>query len=597
MKKSLYARVNGEAAKGERGVTVFVTAAALLFLIPMVGLSIDGGMAFLVKSRLGAALDAAALAAGRSVVLGSDVPGAQAAAQTAATQFFNANFPSQYMNTDSSNRSVTATLTPQNNGTLSISVTASVSEPMYFMRWLGVNNMTIAATGTATRRNLVMMLVLDKSSSMGSRSAGVPTVIDYSSATSCEAMVYNAIQFINNFSPFDTIGMISFNNTAFLDYSPSTHFKDSGSSGMTQAIGNITCGGNTNTTAALNLAAQQITGVGQRLAVNHIVLFTDGVANGISADFPIRTQVDTRLGPCDHSAAACLGIADTPAGNNAKCNDLTGKGLCTNMPACTATGGTLRAVLAQQAGFSLDTPANPPGNNGRNLAPAFSTESVGSSPSGCPSTDTARATQVVAYIPSTDRFGNSTSGPWDNTVEGNNTDHVNWHCMPSGAPVTPGNSSCKSLTDLWTKPAYSALGVGAPSNKFTAGPYINQFRPDLPNTIGITSLNTAVNQANTIRGTAGFNITIDTIYLQGNGGDPVEPTFLQIVSNQPTLQTSIYEASTYNANLDPPYDFTTTTNTNYVANQSTGVFAATASTSQLANAFGRIASSLLRISQ
>jgi Flp pilus assembly protein TadG len=560
---------------GERGVAIYITAAALLFLIPMAGLAIDGGMAFLIKSRLGGAMDAAALAAGRSVSLGNDVSGAETAAQTAALTFFNSNFPSGYMNTDTSNRSVSATLTPQTNGTLLINVTGSVSIPTYFMRWVGVNNITVSAKGQATRRNLVMMLVLDKSSSMGSRTSSVgtmPTSIDYSSAQSCEAMVYTAGQFIQNFSPYDTIGLVTFNNTATLDYSPSTNFKSSGSAGITQAIANISCGGNTNTTGALNLAASQITSVGQKLALNHIVLFTDGVANGVNADFPIRTQVDTRLGPMGVGTAPT-----TPSGNPTNCSDTSGTKECVNMPACTTTAGTLRAVLAQAANFSVN-------GGSRNLNKSLSTDSTPTAPSGCPNSDTARTSQTIAYIPDTDRFGNSTSGPWDNTLE-----QVNQHCAPSGAPITPGNSSCKNLTDLWSN--YSTVGYGAPSNKYTSGPYSGKFRVDTPNAIGVTSMNSAVNQASTIRGTADYNITIDSIYLQGNGSDPVAPSFIQIVSNQKNLQSSIYEASTY------PYTPTYTTNPYYQSSQAVGIYAETSSTTQLATAFSQIASSLLRISQ
>jgi Flp pilus assembly protein TadG len=558
-----------------RGMAVYVTALSLLFLIPMVGLAIDGGMAFVVKSRLGAALDSAALAAGRSVVLGSDVSGAQTAAQAAAVSFFNSNFPSGYLNTDTATRTVTASLTPQTNGTLQITVAGNVSVPTYFMRWLGVNTMNVAAVGTATRRNLVMMLVLDRSSSMGSRQTSVgtmPSSINYNTATSCEAMVYTAGQFINNFSPYDTIGLVSFDMTATLDYPPSTNFKASGTAGIAHAIANINCGGNTNTAGALNLATTQITTVGQKLALNHVVLFTDGVANGVNADFPIRTSQDTRLGPSASSPTP----PSTPSGNVSNCADTSGTKAC-NMPACTTKAGTIRGVLAQGAGFAV-------AGGSRGLYQTFSTDPTPANVSGCPTSDPQRANQVIAYIPNTDRFGNSTSGPYDNVLE-----QVNQHCAPSGAPITPGNSACKNLTAPWS--SYPTTGYGAPSNKYTAGPYSGYFRNDTPNAVGITSLNTAVNQASATRATVGYNITIDTIYLQGNGGDPVAPNFLQIVSNQPNFQSSIYEASTY------PFTPTITTNPYFQSSQATGVYVATASTQQLSNAFALIASSLLRISQ
>jgi hypothetical protein len=79
---------------------------------------------------------------------------------------------------------------------------------------------------------------------------------------------------------------------------------------------------------------------------------------------------------------------------------------------------------------------------------------------------------------------------------------------------------------------------------------------------------------------------IDTVYLQGNGSDPVDPSFLQIVSNQQNIQPVIYDSTA--AVYANPY---------YQSTQPTGIWAATASTLQLESLFQEIASSLLRISQ
>src|ERR1017187_9342332 len=91
----------------QRGIATMLTAITLLFLIPVVGLSIDGGLAFVIKGGLSSAMDSAALAAGRGLNLGSDLPTAQASALAAATQFFNANFPPGYMNTSLTGRILT----------------------------------------------------------------------------------------------------------------------------------------------------------------------------------------------------------------------------------------------------------------------------------------------------------------------------------------------------------------------------------------------------------------------------------------------------------------------------------------------------------
>jgi len=617
----------------ERGMATVITAISLLALVPMVGLSVDGGLAFIVRARLGSALDSAALAAGRGLTSGTTQSQAQASGTTAATNFLLANFPPGYLNTNypgnsGNNYGVTSTFTPNPVGTLSITVTATVNSPTYFMRWIGVNTLPISATGQATRPNLVIVLVLDKSSSMGNRDSAVgtmPATINYTTASSCEAMVYNANAFTQNFSPFDTVAEISFDATAHIDYAPSTNYKSSGATGVSHAIAGISCGSNTNTTGALAQAAAVINAVNQPAALNHIVLFTDGVANGINANFPVRTaaslngQVDYRMGPGLPICTGCTSGQITA--NNTACADSSGQSLC-DMTTCATGGTTIQGVVTQVSGFAVT------GGN-MNMYPAFdqpfpyttttsgSGDATPAAPAGCTSgsysnLNNAGAVQMdLAYIPATDRFGNSTSSPWGTTTWDGVIEQVNSHTAPSGTPITPGNSATKNLTGLWS--SYTTTGTGtalpgySPSNRFPSGPFTGDFRIDLPNTVGITSMNTAVNEATAIRtnaaaGTnpAGFanpttkyTVAIDAIYLQGNAGDPVDPLFLQYLTNQAylTVPSSIYTATTY------PYTITYTANPNYSASQIQGAYASTASTTELASAFSQIAASLLRVTQ
>ena len=550
----------------ERGIATFIVAVSLMVLIPIVGLAVDGGVAFVVRTRLSAAMDSAALAAGRGINLSDTVANAQAQATTQATNFFNANFPPGYLNTDAStsNRTVTPTFTlSTDTGLLTISMTGTVQAPTYFMKWLGISSLTVSATGTATRKNLVMEIVLDKSSSMGSRqtSAGTMPSSIGSNATSCEAMVYSTGKFTDYFSPYDKLGEISFDYTVYDDYTASTNYWNN-TNGINSKIANITCQNNTNTTAALYKAYQDIKAINEPLAQNVIVLFTDGVPNGVNANFPVRTSVDSRYGP-----------ATSGSGLSSSCTDTSGTMLCANMPACTATAGTVKGVIAQEAGFNV--------NGGTRGGPfkMFSSDSTPTTPSGCPSSGTAFTSQTIAYIPDTDYFGNSTSGAWDGWLY-----QVNSHTAPTGTPITSGNSATKNLGDLWSN--YPTTGAGYASNKFQSGTYSGKFRSDTPNAIGVTAMNSAANMAATIRADTTYNIVIDTVYLQGNGSDPVDRSFLQIVSNQKTIQPIIYDstASAY-------------TNPYYVNTEQQGIWAATTSATQLTAMFQQIASSLLRISQ
>jgi Flp pilus assembly protein TadG len=613
----------------EKGIAVYLTAFFMLVMIPIVGLAIDGGYAFVIRTRLSAAADSAALAAGRGINLASTIAAAQAQATSQATTFFNANFPSGYMNTSTvaSTRVITPTFTVGTDsngnpsGVLTITMFVSVQAPTYFMKWLGIPYVTVNDLGSATRRNLVLELVLDKSSSMGTRDTGVGTIPGSinSSSSSCEAMVYSAIQFLQYFSPYDYLGEISFDATVYDDnnagsdgsYTASPNYWESGSAGMANSISDIQCGSNTNTDAALYRAYQDIKTVNQKLAQNVIVLFTDGVPNAVNATFPVRTKVDSRLSPAQ--GAASPGCGDT-GGTTLCTNGVAGAVVCGGahpasgcvagtasaggsgtggMGVCTTTTGTVAGVIEQWANFAIN------GGNRNGIDPMFSTDATPTIPSGC-SGGIQATSQTIAYIPNSDYFGNSfinitnssgstVASPWFQWIYGDtnsSSDYVNYSCAPAGTPITSGNSNCKNLGSSWTVSPYSTMGVGYNNNTFTGGPYKGYLRPDTPNSIGVASMTSAANMAYTIRSDTTYNPVIDTVYLQGNGTDPVDRSFLQIVSNQQNIQPIIYDSTA--AVYANPY---------YQSTQPVGIWAATASTLQLESMFQEIASSLLRISQ
>ncbi|WP_236422739.1 TadE/TadG family type IV pilus assembly protein, partial [Escherichia coli] len=56
----------------QRGAVAIMVAIAMLVLLGVVGLTIDAGLAYLIKARLNAALDSAALAGARAVTTGNN---------------------------------------------------------------------------------------------------------------------------------------------------------------------------------------------------------------------------------------------------------------------------------------------------------------------------------------------------------------------------------------------------------------------------------------------------------------------------------------------------------------------------------------------
>jgi len=142
------------------------------------------------------------------------------------------------------------------------------------------------------------MLILDISGSMGGRaSVGTIPATVTSTTNSCDAMIYSASKFLNYFSPYDYVGIATFGTSARVNYPPSTNFKNGGASGANEVLRNLNCGGWTNTAPSINLSYNQILNVGLKLAMNEILLFTDGMPNQVTGTFPLRTQRDTRYGP------------------------------------------------------------------------------------------------------------------------------------------------------------------------------------------------------------------------------------------------------------------------------------------------------------
>jgi Flp pilus assembly protein TadG len=608
--------------RNQRGIALILNAIMLIFTVAVVGLATDVGVMYMIKGRLSAAVDAAALAGGRAISLSgsSNDPNctstdplvqAKCSATDAAKAFFTANFPKGYLGSLGT-PTVTPTFTPETdasgnyNGVLDIQVTGSVSVPTYFMHMFNVDSVTVGATGTATRRGLVMMLVLDKSSSMGSRNSNP--------ASSCDNMVAAARNFIQqSFSPYDYIGLVSFDYTASLDYAPVTTWGDGT---LDTAIKNITCGNNTNSTAALELAYRQIKKVNLPLARNTIVFFTDGSPNGLTAYFPLRTQVDTRWGPLDTNGPSAPSQSGTPPGTYASptgyaCDDTNLGGnysgapsapqarghFCQNMPAmCTGpASGTVFGTIAQQSS------QNPYGGSTGGLFNPMtgdaSIPAVGTAP-GCNESGYLTR-QMIAYIPDWDYFGNSTHGvvATDLTTASPNVavagpdgktrdtrDTWIYQVNSSTAPDPSVNPSTKFLGDLWTKPAYTNIGSG--SNFFRAGPYNGFLRPDQPNTIVAASMNTAMDEANTIRSDKKYNPVINTIYLTGNGADAIDREFLPIIANIRTIPPLPYEAAN-----TPVYN-----NPAYQDKQEHGSYLVTTDSKQLTALFSQLASEVLRIS-
>src|ERR1700761_1075017 len=155
----------------ERGATVILFSFLLIsVLAPLIGFAIDGSICYWMKAKLSSSVDAAALAAARSLSLASSSSQLQAQGAAVGAQYFSANLQPGTMGSSLVNFkgqtspviTVTETTAQVSGGqmaqVINVSVSASISVPLYFLRLLGYQAATLSDTGQSTRRNTNLIM-------------------------------------------------------------------------------------------------------------------------------------------------------------------------------------------------------------------------------------------------------------------------------------------------------------------------------------------------------------------------------------------------------------------------------------------------------
>jgi len=263
-------------------VMVFGTLMIALVLIPVMGLAIDVGLLYTADSVMSAAADAAAVAGARSLSRGSNSQTQLANAQTTATAYFNANFPSGYLGT--TNVQVSSVAGQSQTAMRTVTTTVSAQLPLIFLNMLGLKAPTISASSTAQRRDVNVMIVMDRSTSL-------------TNSGSCAPLKAAAVGFVNNFAQGrDNVGLITFGTNSRVDAAPSTAF----SPNVANIINSISCNGATSSAQALWQAYDQLVQLNQTGALNAILFFTDGFPTAVTEKFPIMANCNP------HGAGAYL---------------------------------------------------------------------------------------------------------------------------------------------------------------------------------------------------------------------------------------------------------------------------------------------------
>lgn len=287
--------------RSRRGAILMLLTVMMPFLLlPVVGLAIDATIIHIVQTKLQAAVDGAALGAGRLL-------GTTANSTEIAGEFFSANFPvgqKGFWNATLPNSGSNPKITVTTGITKTITVYATASVPTLFMRLIGFNQANVSAMAQATRRDARFVFVLDRSGSMDQ------TKLPDGKYPIQDVQTY-AAGLIKGFTPGeDEVGLVVLDGSGVVGYpsgttysptvvntgGPDTSFWDGSSTGSSNPpdavyqIGKVAAGGGTGMADALSLAYVELQKAHERdLAangvdnkMNAILLFTDGVPSAVS---------------------------------------------------------------------------------------------------------------------------------------------------------------------------------------------------------------------------------------------------------------------------------------------------------------------------
>ena len=289
--------------KGQILVTFVVIFPVLLLFM---GLALDLGFAYVTKTALSKAADAAALAAMRNINQG------QSQATAIAVSAFNVNYQSA-IGTGGVQPVVNVAISSNasNNPVVTVGATATIST--FFLGILpGFNTLNVSSSAQATRPKLIMSLVLDRSGSMNKNGG----------ATALPPAVDNFMSYFDDST--DQVAMVSFSTVPSIDVTMRNNF----SATIVSAINSMTFNGSTYAEGGLLDGQSQINSVvvpsGENV-VKVAIFFTDGWANTVQTSLLCPATTTLNIGGCAPPEAAVgwcngIGFMDPTSGNGVSCS-------------------------------------------------------------------------------------------------------------------------------------------------------------------------------------------------------------------------------------------------------------------------------------
>jgi Flp pilus assembly protein TadG len=292
----------------ERGQILPMFVVLLPVLILFMGMTIDFGMAYVTKTALSRAADAAALAAMRNIKLGT------AEATQLATAAFNANYAAFGNTSATPNVSVVITTNANNNTVVNVNATTALNAS--FLSILpGFQTVNVSSLSQTTRPKVIMSLVLDRSGSMNLNGG----------ATALPPAVVNFLGYFDDST--DQVAEVSFSTLATVDVPIATSF----TAPITSAVDSMVFNGITFSQAALAAGESQIQSVpvaSGESVVKVAVFFTDGWANTVldTLNCPAATSVEVGgCSPVEQAVGWCgsYSFYDPSSGSSIPCSATT----------------------------------------------------------------------------------------------------------------------------------------------------------------------------------------------------------------------------------------------------------------------------------
>jgi Flp pilus assembly protein TadG len=473
----------------ERGVILIILTLAFSLIVPLIGLAFDCGMLYLVRTRLSAAVDAAVLAGGRSLNRGQDIASQEANAIQIATDYFNANFPTNIYGT--TNITFHTTVTELADRRRLVAMNASLDAPLYFLRVLRRDYANVRVSAVASRRDVNLILLLDRSGSIAFVGAA-------------GAVRGSAKAFVDKFAEGrDRLGLVSFSGAYSVDFAYGMDFKTRTPQNLSQAIDALnfpTGGAYTGSAIGLWKGYKQLLNIDEEGALNVVVFFTDGRPTAVTGDFPVKTVA----------------------------ND-------------------------QRYGDGLTPPSSPPGTG--TVTTAYGASSCTSSTAkfgfigvdpcvaaSCPASQMYLATGITYGVMKTDA-ASSTQNEWTLAPDSSNcnyapgTDQTNRRRMRRDIAYIPD-------TVTYDGTSISTSGYETALDKFPTGhPYVGKVRPDVPRTLRYAANNVADNIAAIMRNNTRLKPIVFSIGMgtTSGTGEPIDHVFLRRLANDPS--SPIYDSS------------------------------------------------------